>query len=129
MPLLAVPMATEDRSGLSTRSTRRPLRVGQRRSGDDLTTGKLTPRLSDRIADVRGRQRPTLRRHSVCGIDGREAVAPREHPHVARDQDGRIRQTWSAAHPVILVSGWPTALIEVTTPHSPSLEGLWMTYS
>jgi hypothetical protein len=29
----------------------------------DLTAGKLTPKLSDRIAVVRDRQRPTLSRH------------------------------------------------------------------
>jgi type VI protein secretion system component Hcp len=28
----------------------------------DLTAGKLTPKLSDRITDVRGRQYPTLKR-------------------------------------------------------------------
>jgi hypothetical protein len=32
----------------------------------DLPAGKLTPKLSDRIVEVRDRQYPTLSRHSLC---------------------------------------------------------------
>ena len=35
----------------------------------------MTPKLSDRITDVRGRQWPTLQRHSLPHIDCREAAA------------------------------------------------------
>jgi len=40
----------------------------------DLSAGKLTPKLSDRIADVRGRQYPTRSGQTTLEIFGCEAV-------------------------------------------------------
>ena len=47
------------------------LKVGNGSASDsrvsDLTAGKPTPKLTGRIADVHGRQLPTLSRHLLCG--------------------------------------------------------------